>query len=188
MKIGLIAEDRSDVDILRGVTAKLLGRSRVGFKFFVGQGSGKLRRKCCAWARILVEQGCPWIAVAHDLDAYDETSLRAELGGAISASGARVSVVLIPRREIEAWLLYDGEAIARAFGVRSVPRLPGDPEALADPKGFMRDLVRRRYGKQYLHTVHNRLIAEQINVSRLAGSRSFAPHPKFVRAVQQDSR
>ena len=105
MKMGIIAEDDSDVAVLREITLTLLKPHRIGFRRFVGHGCGKFKRKCGAWARILVQGGCPWVAVLHDLDANDERRLRAELTAAIAPAGARASVVLIPRREIEAWLL-----------------------------------------------------------------------------------
>ena len=54
MKIGIIAEDDSDVAVLREITLALLKPHRIGFKHFVGDGSGKLRRKCGAWARNLM--------------------------------------------------------------------------------------------------------------------------------------
>ncbi len=77
MKVGIIAEDDSDADVVREMMLSLLRPHRIGFKRFVGNGCGKLRRKCGAWAAILVRQGCPWIMVVHDLDVYDERRLRA---------------------------------------------------------------------------------------------------------------
>jgi hypothetical protein len=130
-----------------------------------------------------VRQGCPWIVVIHDLDEYDEGELRAELSNAVADVGAQVAVVLIPRREIEAWLLYDPEAIAKAFNERKKPRLPHDPELLPDPKGYLGRLVNKEYDKEYLNTRHNELIAKHVNVSRLRKSRSFAPHPHFVAKI-----
>ncbi len=159
MKIGVIAEDDSDVVVVKELTRSLMKPRKVGFKRFVGNGCGKLRRKCHAWAEILVRRGCPWIVLVHDLDEYDETALRTELSNAIVNSGAKATVVLIPRREIEAWLLYDSEAIAKAFNERKKPHLPHDPELLSD---------------------HNELIAKYVDVSLLQRSRSFARHPPFV--------
>jgi hypothetical protein len=156
----------------------------VGFRRFVGGGCGKLRRKCGAWATILVKGGCPWIAVVHDLDEYDEAKLRADLEEAIAPARARVSVVLIPKREIEAWLLYDSHAIASAFREKRVPKIPGQPESLDDPKKCLRDLVHKTYGKVYLHTVHNARIAKYIDTSLLTRAQSFAPHFAFTTAVK----
>jgi len=180
MKIGIIAEDDSDVMVIKELTRSLLQPRKIGFKRFVGNGCGKLRRKCHAWAETLVRQGCSWIVVVHDLDRYDEKELRAELNHAIANVRAKSTVVLIPRCMIEAWLLYDAEAVARAFNERKKPKLPYDPESLPDPKDYLEKLVNNEYDKQYLNTKHNELIARHININLLAKSRSFAPHPPFV--------
>jgi hypothetical protein len=184
MNIGIIAEDDSDVGVLSEVTLTLLRPNLVGFKKFVGRGSGRLRRKCASWALNLVQQGCLWIVVVHDLDHNKEGELRAQLTDAIAPAGARSRLVLIPRREIEAWLLYDSRAIATAFHEHALPQLPGNPEALMDPKKHLSELIRKKYGKKYLNTVHNAQIAKHINVALLRGSWSFAPHFEFTRTVR----
>lgn len=184
MKIGIIAEDDSDVAVLRELTLSLLKPQNVGFKRFVGDGCGKLRRKCAAWARIPVQQGCPYIVLIHDLDVYNEKELRARLEGAIHTAEAKVKVVLIPKREIEAWLLYDGQAIARAFKGAQPPHLPGNPETIADPKKHLRDLIWKKYRKEYLNTVHNAPIARHINIALLHKSPSFSPHIAFTKKVR----
>ena len=97
---------------------------------------------------------------------------------------ARTSVVLIPKREIEAWLLYDARAIAMAFHENLRPRLPGNPGSLQDPKKHLRDVIRKKYRRDYLHTVHNCLIAKQINPSLLVRSGSFTPHFEFAATVR----
>ena len=52
MKLGIIAEDYCDVDVLKYLTLRLLHRRGLGFKCFVGKGCGKLKRKCRAWAEV----------------------------------------------------------------------------------------------------------------------------------------
>jgi len=184
MSVGIIAEDDSDVGVISEITLKLLHPKSVGFKKFVGNGCGKLRRKCGAWAINLVRQGCMGIVVVHDLDQNNEQKLRAELTESIDPADADASVVLIPRREIEAWLLYDAKAIATAFGEAQPLPLPGNPESIMDPKKHLRDLINRRYRKTYLNTVHNRAIARHLNVSLLNGSKSFSPAFQFASAVR----
>jgi|SRR5271157_3339512 len=184
MKMGIIAEDDSDVGVLREMTLALLKPHAIGFSRFVGDGCGKLRRKCGAWARNLVRQGCPWIVVVHDLDVYDERQLRAQLTRAIAPAQAKATVVLIPKREIEAWLLYDGAAIAAAFSEHKRPQVPGNPESLLDPKKHLRDLIWKKYRKEYLNTLHNPLIAKHIDLALLRKSGSFAPHLVFTRNVR----
>lgn len=184
MRMGVIAEDDSDVAVIREVTLSLLKPKPVNFKKFVGGGSGKLRRKCAAWGRNLVQQGCRWIIVIHDLDVHNEIQLRQELEAAIRPAGARASVVLLPKREIETWLLYDAAAIAAAFRESSRAPLPGNPESLLDPKKHLRNLVWKAYRKEYLNTVHNELIAKRINLNSLRRSQSFAPHFVFADTVR----
>ena len=166
------------------MTLKLLKPHKVGFKRFVGNGCGKLRRKCGAWARNLVQQGCSYLILVHDLDTCDEAELRTKLTAAIGPAGAKVSVVLIPKREIEAWLLYDAAALASAFNESKAPPLPADPEKLADPKSHLRELVWKKYRKRYLHTLHNEKIAEHIQMSLLRPSTSFAPQFIFAGKVK----
>jgi hypothetical protein len=186
VKIGIIAEDDSDVSVMRELTLSLLRTRRVGFRSFVGNGCGKLRRKCQAWAHNLVRQGCNWLVVVHDLDTYDERQLRDELTSAITPVRAKASVVLIPKREIEAWLLYDAAAIAAAFNETRRLKLSGDPESLMDPKKYLYELIWKMYRKDYFNTIHNRLIAKHIDVSLLKKSGSFAPHMPFVNTVRKD--
>jgi len=188
MNIGIIAEDESDVAVVKELTMSLLGNYCVGFKHFVGGGCGKLRRKCGAWARILVHKGCSRIVVVHDLDENIEETLRAEISAEIAPANAEGSIVLIPRREIEAWLLYDAGAIATAFKETRYPPLPGKPESIQDPKKTLRDLVQRRYKREYLYTVHNSRIAEHIDTALLRESRSFAPHFDFTATVREQLR
>ncbi len=184
MNIGIIAEDDSDVAVLREITLNLLKPRVAGFKKFVGGGSGKVRKKCGAWASNLVKQGCPWIVVIHDLDQHNEVKLRAELAASIAPAHAPFSIILIPKREIEAWLLYDGQAIAKTFKGQNMPKLPGNPESILDPKKYLRDLVRKSYRKEYLNTIHNAQIASRIKPQSLRKSQSFLPHFGFSSRVK----
>lgn len=185
MKIGIIAEDDSDVAVIKELTLSMLRPKQVGFRRFVGDGCGKLRRKCGAWAKILVKQGCPCIVVVHDLDINEEQQLRNDLSEQIAPAKAKLTVVLIPKREIEAWLLYDGKAIASAFRQKKSPKLPGNPENLADPKKHLRDLVWKTYRRDYLNTVHNAVIAKQVDPAKICPCASFAPHLPFVKALKK---
>jgi hypothetical protein len=184
MKIGIIAEDISDVKVIKQFTRKIVRPKRIGFNRFIGNGCGKIRRKCCPWAEILVRQGCLWIVVVHDLDTNEEKPLRQELESAVAGVNAYATIVLIPVREIEAWLLFDPNAIASAFRENKVPRLPRNPESLIDPKKVLSDLVWKTYRKQYLNTVHNEKIAMNVDVFSLNKAKSFAPYPAFLRALK----
>jgi hypothetical protein len=192
VKIGIIAEDNSDVMVLQAMTLTMLKPRNIGFSSFVGDGCGKLRRKCAAWAQNLVNCGCHWIVLVHDRDNRDiqETEqLRRDLTEAVNTGRAKINLILIPKKEIEAWLLYDADAIATVFGRNhQLPRLPGDPELLQDPKSYLQGLVRKKYRKSYLTTLHNPAIAKHIRTERLRRSPSFRPHFAFVAQVRATLR
>ena len=134
MKIGVIAEENNDVEVLYELTAKLVGENSFSFSRFVGHGCGKLRRKCEGWAKNLLTRGCSALVVIHDLDKRGELELRTTLETRVKAAGFSKSVVLIPIQEIEAWLLSDPKAIQQVFKMRKVPRIPSRPERIADPE------------------------------------------------------
>jgi hypothetical protein len=180
VKIGVIAEDKSDVAVISALTLALLAPHQIGFRGFVGDGCGKLRRKCAAWADVLVREGFNWIIVVHDLDENREGELRALLTAAVNSAEPRAYVVLLPKREVEAWLLYDAAAIASAFREAKRPKLPANPESLDDPKKFLSDLIRKTYCKTYLNTIHNQIIAKHIDVASLRACQSFSPHRPFA--------
>src|SRR5664280_1699067 len=175
MNMDIIAEDNSDIVVIKAVTLSLLAPHRIGFKRFVGKGCGRVRSKCRAWAENLVRQGCLWVTVVHDLDKRNECELRQELELVIAGARSRASVVLLPKQEIEAWLLYDAAAIAMAFNESKHPKLRHNPESLDDPKGYLGDIVWKHYRKDYINTDHNEAIAKYVDVSLLKRSPSFAP-------------
>ena len=57
IRIGVIAEDTSDVEVLYELTAKLIEPNKFSFRRFVGKGCGKIKRKCGAWASALQTKG-----------------------------------------------------------------------------------------------------------------------------------
>jgi hypothetical protein len=187
MNIGIIAEDDSDVAVLRELSLKLLlPHKNVGFKQCVGRGGGAIRKKCCAYAVNLVDRGCPYIVAMHDLDQHDENELRALLQEALNTSAAKITIVLLPRHEIESWLLYDAQAIAEAFKKVDLLTLPANPEMIQDPKEHLGDLIWKQYGKRYLHTAHNEQIAKRVRLESLSRAGSFGPHPPFIERVKAD--
>jgi len=180
MRIGVIAEDKSDVDVLYELTCKITEEADFSFKMFVGHGCGKLRRKCTAWAENLVRRGCSHLVVLHDLDNNIESELRAYLSSRVSDIGFDGYIILIPVREIESWLLTDALAIKSAFHMRKQPVLPGEPEKIMHPKEKLRDIVWNSTKKHYVNAIHNKKIASEIKIVRANKCQSFKPYPIFI--------
>lgn len=180
MDIGVIAEETNDVDVLYQLTCKLMDESSFSFKKFVGHGSGKLRKKCSAWASNLLARGCSHLIVIHDLDNADLNVLQEELSAAIAHATFEASLILIPIREMESWLLTDPQAIVAVFKLRSTPKLPSRPETLMDPKKKLAQIVWASGKKQYFNTIHNAKIAKESRIQMVKKCKSFCPFPEFV--------
>lgn len=183
MEIGIIAEENNDVEVIYEVTCKLIDESRFSFKKFVAHGCGRLRRKCTAWAENLLLRGCDHLVVIHDLDNNDEMELRKQLTHSINDIGFTGYVILIPVKEIEAWLLTDPKALQKVFHMAKMPKLPLDPEGIERPKEKLRDVIWKTTRKHYVNTIHNRKIAAVSRISKLKICRSFHPYPKFIASL-----
>lgn len=180
MKIGVIAEEYNDVEVLYELTCKLIDENRFSFSKFVGHGCGKLRKKCTAWAENLLKRGCTHLVVLHDLDRNNEQLLRLELTHCVSSIGFRGYVILLPIQEIEAWLLVDPKALKLVFNMDKIPKLPTSPEAVQHPKEKLRDIVWKSTGKHYVNTFHNKMIAAASHISKVKMCQSFRPYPIFI--------
>lgn len=65
--IGFIAEDLSDVEVLKILAGKLTSR-RFTSSHFVGKGCGPLRKKIPGWCRAFETKGVSSVVVVHDLE------------------------------------------------------------------------------------------------------------------------
>jgi hypothetical protein len=179
--IGIIAEDLSDVKITQ-ILARKISRKPLGFKHFVGRGCGKIQSKCKSWSRVLEERGCTGIIVLHDLDQRSEKGLRLALEQELASSRLQNKAVVIPVREIEAWLLSDEVAIKKAFKLPKAPRRISNPQSILRPKEYLRDMVYRCSNHQttYVNSIHNEKIARLVSIRSL-GLRctSFEPFRTF---------
>jgi hypothetical protein len=174
ISVGILAEDQSDVEVVKHLLRKVTPSRRFGVKQHLGNGCGKLRGKCDDWARDLANRGCKMLFLVHDLDDEEEKTLVRNLEAKL-LSCPIASLVVIPIREIEAWLLCDAEAIRKTFSLKSLPKCPASPESIPDPKGKLEELVWRcsEKRKRYLHTAHNEKIAQFVSILTLRKCRAF---------------
>ena len=170
---GIIAEDNSDVEVINEIFKKYFKRNTFCIKKFVGKGCGKLRQKCGDWALNLSQRGCNHVFVFHDLDKENELELRQIIEDKIDVAHNKNYLVIIPIREMEAWLLSDSNAIKFAFNLRKVPKKIGNTEFINSPKEYLSNEVWKIGKIRYLNTIHNVKIARYIKINNLLKCRSY---------------
>jgi hypothetical protein len=180
VNIGVIAEERNDIDVLYEFTCKLVPENSFSFSSFAAHGCGRLRNKCRAWSNNLIQRGCTHLVVIHDLDSEDQNALRAELDNSVRGIGFSGRIILIPVFEIEAWLLSDSLALKQTFHMKKLPNIPQNPETIPHPKEYLRDTVWKYSKKHYVNTIHNKKIASVLTIDKALLCSSFAPYPPFL--------
>lgn len=188
VRIGVIAEDVSDVEVVVQLLRKLT-RRRFSTSHFIGKGCGSIKKKALGWCRAFHDKGCVSAVLVHDRDRHTETQLRMELERVV-ANAAVGTTVVIPVEELEAWLLADCQAIKQAMNLAEVPPTIASPESVPSPKERLASLVEQfsRSGqKKYVNTVHNTRIAEFISVAEVSKRcLSFSRLQKFAASTFTD--
>ncbi|MFM0565797.1 DUF4276 family protein [Paraburkholderia sediminicola] len=179
-KIGVIAEDKSDIESVIAFMEKYIPKNKFTVKFFVGKGCGKLKQKCGSWAETLVKGGCNHIFVFHDLDRNDENKLRSSLLKKVPSSTFPNSLIVIPKEELEAWLLSDANALKEVFSLPKIPQVIADCETVTSPKERIRDIAWSLGKKRYLNTVHNKKLSEKVSLTNLRRCKSYGPFDAYV--------
>lgn len=179
--VGIIAEDVSDVEVIRILLEKLASK-----KFYVsqmvGHGCGKIRSHCAQWAALLKGKGCNRLILVHDSDNNSPEDIEKALERALGVSPISPHILVVPTREIEAWLLADEDAINVVLSLEPALKAIGNTESIADPKAHLRQLVRSRAKrlKEYFPTTHNVKVAQKVTVGKLKKCKSFAPLAEFA--------
>lgn len=181
IRVGILAEDDSDVAVIRLLLSKMTPRRSFGVRSFVGHGCGKLRYKARVWASQLADRGCSILLLIHDLDREKLAQLRAILESALDPTPIRPYLIVIPIEELEAWLLSDANALRLAFHLKKKPKCPTSPELVSDPKRYLENLVwiASQKTKRYVNTIHNVRIAEHLGVPTLRKCKAFRPLEQF---------
>lgn len=182
--IGVIAEDESDVDVIKVFIEKIAGLDFY-VERFLGRGCGRIKNKCRIWTQNLKEKGCSVVILVHDLDDNDHDHLQNDIYIRLSPILVKDYFICIPIREIEAWLLADEQAIRRAFHLTGELKRISNPESVVRPKEKLRDLINMKSeGKTvYVNTVHNKKIAKEIDLINLRRCSSFFSFENFIKSL-----
>ena len=180
--VGIIAEDKSDISVLKSLIEKIT-KTPFSVEYFVGNGCGKIAGKCRSWAQNLSDSGCEYLLVVQDLDDKKVNELRRDLTAALGVSPIAAHTIIIPVREIEAWLLADHTAISKALKLHGA-KLVSNPEGIRDPKRHLAELVFRwsKNKRRYVNAIDNPKIAAECSPQNLGRCPSFAVLRDFVAA------
>ena len=184
-RVGIIAEDDSDVDSIRVLIHRLANNNRIGIKRRVGKGCGRIKRKCHAWAKILKQSGCSLLVLVHDLDENSLEDLKGKISGALNPCPITNHLICIPIKEFEAWLLSDPSAIKNSMHLYKAPKVKGQPESINAPKERLGELIERasKGEKEYLNTRHNSKITEMLSIDLVRSKcPSFLPFYDFIQS------
>lgn len=182
-QVGLIAEDKSDVDALKVIIRKIAKDNSINFSHFIGHGCGKIQRKCNSWVQLLELKGCKHIIIVHDLDRNVYKDLYKNLLGLISAYNQERHLINIPIEEMEAWFLADMDAVKAVFNLPKTPKAISRPESVLSPKERLGEVVysNSKKTKEYLNTSHNSKLAEKLSLDTVKKKcKSFSELYDFV--------
>lgn len=180
-RVGVIAEDKSDVRVIETLMRKMAKRPFT-VAHFVGNGCGKIVGKCNAWAANLRERGCNYLVLIHDLDSAQLSVLKGRIEAALGNWLTASTVIVIPVREIEAWLLADHVAITTAMNLKNPLNKVDNPEAIQRPKERLGELIytKSEHARRYINSVDNEKIAAACSPTNLERCSSFQPFRAFV--------
>jgi len=164
--VGVIAEDDSDFNSVRILVKRIAGKDNIAFKKKIGDGCGKVKRKCSVWAEDLFQRQCDALIVVHDLDRSVLSQLESDLAERLSSASIARRLICIPVEELESWFLSDPKSIKSALSLSRIPKASGRPETITSPKEYLRDQVASCSGSRriYLTTKHNELLAQHVSI------------------------
>ena len=165
-KLGIIAEDDTDVDALRVIAQRIV--PKLATKKRVGDGCSKIPKKLPVWLEELRKDGCTHYAIVHDLDRdkdrnelRSEKALRTQLQSKIPKGFA--TLICIPIEELEAWFWADGSLLSKL--AKKPTEAARRPETIALPKEKLIQLSRAGRTKPNYTTNDNAKLAKSLNLT-----------------------
>jgi len=185
MKVGIIAEDASDILAIKTLICRIIKKPSISSESHNGKGSGKFISKCKSWADDLKEKKCSVLILINDLDTNNINKLLKDLKIALTPCPIAKYLICVPIQEIEAWLLSDPDGIKKALKLKKLPVVKCNPEHIKSPKEFLWNAVSKASNKRkaYIDTAHNKIISEKICLDLIKSKcTSFVPFYDFVLA------
>ncbi|NTW45892.1 MAG: DUF4276 family protein [Candidatus Moranbacteria bacterium] len=182
-RVGIIAEDRSDIECVRALIFRITNDNKIGVDGMAKNGCTMLVRKCGHWAVNLHEKGCNLLIVIHDSDGKDPRAIHNRIELALHACPIVKKIITIPVEEIEAWLLADPNAIKKGINLDKIPKINRNVEQISSPKEFLEDIIDKTSNREkiYINSKHNAMIARNIDIEKIKEKcPSFLPFLKFV--------
>lgn len=178
--IGVISEGDSDFEVLKELIKKIKINNEIVLKRKIGKGCSRIKTKCNSFATILKNQNCKKLIIIHDLDDKKYDILYNQLKLSIEPSPIIDYKIIIPIKAIEAWLLSDMKAILKTFNYDKFVKEIPNTERIHKPKDHLNKLVKNRFKKTYLNTVHNKKIASHMDLKKLLKYSSFKHLYDFI--------
>jgi hypothetical protein len=186
IKIGLITEDDTDWDAVRGIIHRVLD-SNVTIKKWTSGGS-VAKKKLSRELKVLFNKGCNVFIVVQDLDRSpngslkDEDTLRSELEPLFSVVNSFSKHICIPIEELEAWFWSDSKIIKEIGGEKC--KANPNPHQIKSPKEALKKLSIGKNGKPSYGTNRNAELAKKLDMVECSKyCPSFRELVKFLRSL-----
>jgi len=184
-RVGIIAEDSSDIDTLNVLLRRIVP-TNFKLKRYDAKGCSKLTRKCCAVSKGWVRDNTTHIIICRDCDKNDCAALYRDLRSEVSSIDKHEELIciVIPIEEIEAWLMADHKAFNKRFLKMNLKAI-NNPENVSNPKEFLSRQSRGKNSKpRYVNSIHNKELAGMVDIEAVINKcPSFHPFYSFATSI-----
>jgi len=169
LKLFLIVEGQSDEIILKAQNNwfESLGLGKPAIR--IADGKGKMIRDAQKHYQTSIHNGADIIIFLLDQDT-DICAMATRM--ALNIDSRNKACVIVIKRELEAWLLADGECIRNTF--RSSYHASGQTDSLANPKDRLKSITQQQLGDRLTETEYAYRIAPHFSIVRAAGNNTSA--------------
>jgi len=181
---GIIAEDKSDVAMLKVIIKRVAKTQSVSIKGKGYNGCGEMLRKGTTQLKAFKELGCDRFIICYDADRDSPSGRHNEALEkiVIPFGNTEKCCILVPIQEIEAWILADLKSVTKVISSWVPTKVYHSPESVNDPKEELEKLSRNANKRpRYSHAIHNCKVAEHLDLSIVKQKcKSFLPLEDLV--------